>query len=635
MSRLALSPRMQVLLAIGLFAAVTAATCVVAVPQIFNGFPPYDDEGYLLLSLQGFLGGGDLYDEVFTQYGPFYYLAWGGVFGGLGLETTHDTGRIVTLVVWVGAGLLVGCAVWALTRKPILGALAQVLAFSALSGLVFEPMHPSGIVCALLGALVLVSTLVGARRSGLAMGLVGAILASLLLIKINVGVFGVAAVALTLTSTHVALGRRSPILRLGIEAAFVLAPLVLMSGLIGEPWVQRYALHVSAAALALVIVLRTLEPDRGEPPTREIRWLIAGGVGTAAAACLLIVALGTSPAGLVEGVLIEPLGLADAFALELQISDRLLAFDLLAIMIAGVYWYTRRVAGEGLSVPWRLSFSAFSIFVGVAMLLSVVGLGVPFDAEGSEASPNELVLLAFAWVPLVAVGGGERRSRAFALRLLPALAVMQALYAYPVAGTQIGFASFLLVAVAALCVDNGVRGFAGAFEIPSERRAVAALSGVAGLAIAVLVALGAVREPWAEARGAYDGGTPVGLPGAERLRLPDFQTTELRGVTAAIERDCDGFITSPGMNSFYLWTGQDPPSGLNATTWMTLFDAEQQSRVVASTQAVDRLCLVRNRFVELFWIGGAELPPGPLVTFVEERFTPIETIGPYELMRER
>lgn len=44
---------------------------------------------------------------------------------------------------------------------------------------------------------------------------------------------------------------------------------------------------------------------------------------------------------------------------------------------------------------------------------------------------------------------------------------------------------------------------------------------------------------------------------------------------------------------------------------------------------------MRNRFIELFWTHNAPLPPGPLVTFVEERFTPIETIGFYELMRER
>ena len=36
-------------------------------------FAPYDDEGYVLLSVREFLARGALHDEVCSSYGPAYY----------------------------------------------------------------------------------------------------------------------------------------------------------------------------------------------------------------------------------------------------------------------------------------------------------------------------------------------------------------------------------------------------------------------------------------------------------------------------------------------------------------------------------------------------------------------------------
>ena len=37
---------------------------------VFAQFQGYDDEGYLLITVQQFLQGSPLYDDVYTQYGP-------------------------------------------------------------------------------------------------------------------------------------------------------------------------------------------------------------------------------------------------------------------------------------------------------------------------------------------------------------------------------------------------------------------------------------------------------------------------------------------------------------------------------------------------------------------------------------
>ena len=75
---------------------------------VFAQFQNYDDEGYPLLTVQQFLRGLPLYDEVYTQYGPAYYL-WQQILHTLmGIPVTHDATRVVTVLVWLVSAVLVG-----------------------------------------------------------------------------------------------------------------------------------------------------------------------------------------------------------------------------------------------------------------------------------------------------------------------------------------------------------------------------------------------------------------------------------------------------------------------------------------------------------------------------------------------
>ena len=44
--------------------------------QLFHRFMLYDDEGYVLISLKNFSLHGSLYDQVYSQYGPAFYLIY-------------------------------------------------------------------------------------------------------------------------------------------------------------------------------------------------------------------------------------------------------------------------------------------------------------------------------------------------------------------------------------------------------------------------------------------------------------------------------------------------------------------------------------------------------------------------------
>src|SRR4029077_9963852 len=103
------------------FAAVTFVTYLIAHPRMFTGFMGYDDEGYMLTALKGFVNHGHLYDDVFTQYGPFYYEAWGGLFSLVGNPITPDGGRAGGMVAWIVSSLAIGLATMRIAGSLLLG----------------------------------------------------------------------------------------------------------------------------------------------------------------------------------------------------------------------------------------------------------------------------------------------------------------------------------------------------------------------------------------------------------------------------------------------------------------------------------------------------------------------------------
>jgi len=96
---------------------------------VFSQFQDYDDEGYLLLTVQQFLRGLPLYDQVYTQYGPAYYLWQQVLHTVIGVPLTHDATRIVTIVVWLTCAVLVGAIVWLLTKRQLHAVLGTTAAF--------------------------------------------------------------------------------------------------------------------------------------------------------------------------------------------------------------------------------------------------------------------------------------------------------------------------------------------------------------------------------------------------------------------------------------------------------------------------------------------------------------------------
>lgn len=586
-----------------------------------------EDEGYMLTTLRSFMHQGHLYDRVFSQYGPFYTEVWAGFFSLFGLSVTPDSARAITMCVWVACSLGLGLAMLRITRSVFLGIAVQLVSFAALGVLTAEPLHPGGLVCLLLVAIIAVAAFVTERPAHGLFAAIGALIAALVLTKINVGGFALISLALTCTIVYPALSRRAwP--RVAMELVFVLVPLALTASKADQSWAWQFGLHVSVAALAVVIVLRARRGEQ-QRDAGELWWVAGGFVVLAVLICATILAAGTSLGGLVEGVVTQPLHQGEAFSLPLHLPGQVWAFDAVGLAGALVYWRLARF-GTPVSPGVRRAAAVASVLIGVEMALSLAAKLLPVDPLGIAGLP--VGLLAFVWVALLPAPGGERRAD-FALLFLPLLSVLQPLHAFPVAGSQVFWGSFLLVGVAAICIANGVRSLFARVAPGRERELVFAFATVLAVALAIYGVNATVRDPLRDSRAEYDAARPLDLPGSAEVRLARAQDRAFRLITTEIDRECPAsFLTEPGMDAFYIWTELEPPTGLNATAWMTLFDNEKQQQVVDETRSIEGLCLLRNTPIAEFWSEGP-VPPGPLVENLRKSFRPIATIGTYELLR--
>lgn len=92
----------------------------------------------------------------------------------------------------------------------------------------------------------------------------------------------------------------------------------------------------------------------------------------------------------------------------------------------------------------------------------------------------------------------------------------------------------------------------------------------------------------------------------------------------------------PGLNSLYLFTRISPPTPLNTTSWMTLFDDDRQAEVRRRLALQPGpLCAVRHRGVIAFWAQGRDVSGTLLARYIDERFVTEFTVNGYEFMVER
>lgn len=594
---------------VGLLAAALAAA---GYWLLFTTFMLYDDEGYVLLSLRNFSTHGGLYDQVYTQYGPFPYVLYDALHRALPFDFTNVSGRWITLVNWLAAAGAATLLVGRVTRSVLWSSCVLALSFAYLWIMINEPIHPGGLGA----ALVAIGTWLGAeswirgriRGFGIATGLAAA---ALVLTKINVGALFALAVAVWLALESFGTPAARPV-RWALAVAIVALPLVLMRALLDAPWIRTYALLFAGSALAqLLIAPPAAAPAAGR---RAGWWFVASGAGATAVIAAIVLLRGSSLAGLVHGVFVEPQRHPGVyfFAMNWRVGSGTLAL----LSLAAAAWTAARVR----ALPaWFGETLAWTRVVAAVIFLATPLQIVPTSMAAWGMCYGVSLAWLFAW-PLHPERPGVRVAAWVAIVL-----TFQFLQGYPVAGSQINWGTFLWVALLALGLWDAA---------PRLRVRCAAWSpwlaplGAVAVATVTLVTAG---ELFRIGLSRFRSSEPLGLPGAATLRLPADVSADLRIVSENLRVHGDMLFSFPGMFSANLWSGLPAPTTANVTHWFSLLSAAQQQAIIDRLAAAPRAMLLVQRDLLDYLTRNRFSTTGPLRDWLLKQFHPVLRVDGYEV----
>ncbi len=581
---------------------------------MFSAFMFYDDEGYVLISLRNYAEHGGLYREVYTQYGPFPFVLYHLLHLG-GLPFTHVAGRLVTLAAWTGAALACAAVVWQVTRSFFTTLAVLAGTFVYLWIMVSEPTHPGGLIALLVALAAAFGYRCLARGQTEAWaGLVGVIAGALVLTKINVGGFVVLAALAWIALHHASAGIRrwAPWV---VAAGGVLVPLALMRPMLGIGWVQTYALIFAATAVAAAVT--TARAATAAAAWRTLGWAVAGGIAASVAIVGAVLFRQTSLVDVLTGVILNPLRHPAAFNLRYVWPNGSAAWALISVLL---------LAAAILAAGRAPRFVATA--VAGMRLLAAAGLGfalLTFPA----ASPDRLVfgygapcLWFFLW-PLPGAHAAHRPAFAW----LAWLWLGQFLHAFPVAGSQIAWGTFLALPIVAIGAHEAVTWLIRQYRSPSALipRPVVAVGHclIAALALGLGVRFAPLGQRYLE-------GSDLGLPGAEIMRLPSESSALFRLLAANAQAHGDLLFSEPGMYSLNLWTGLPTPTLANTTHWFSLLEADQQQKIIRALATHPNACIIRQRDHIDFLTRRSFAPAGPLHDYVTAEFEPAFSLDDFE-----
>jgi hypothetical protein len=411
----------------------------------FSQFKSYDDEGYVMRSVQSYLDGHVLYDEVYTQYGPVYFI-WKSFWHRLtGWPVSHDMVRITTLLMWIGSALLASLASFRVTKSLPLASAVYLLTFLVVGNFSNESGHPQEFCALLLAALVYSATFVTASaRNWRAFVSFGGLLALLAFTKINVGVYAGLALAGTLLSFA-----PSGWLRLAASAALLgvtaIFPLALMRAHLSDNFAQNY-IAVATCSIVAALSVTLFGIRSGSISFKPIAIAAATFFVVTGAVLLIVFTNGTSLDAFLHGILGQHLKFVSEFFHPPKFL-RPAVFLAIASCAAALGYCLCQRSLKGFAAQYR---SALNVGGNVARVLLIACVCV------AAFFGDALSLLAFAvpwlWLAMIIPASDELAvNQLFYRRFVVLLVTFEVLQGYPIAGTQLSIATFPAIAVVSLC----------------------------------------------------------------------------------------------------------------------------------------------------------------------------------------
>jgi hypothetical protein len=338
--------------------------------------------------------------------------------------------------------------------------------------------------------------------------------------------------------------------------------------------------------------------------------LLALGAVTVAAVC----SRGTNLRELWEGVLLGPLRHPGVYHFSPAWKPGAALAGAGSLLLAGIVW-----RGRAGGIAWLL----VALRLGLALGFSLACLErLPFSGHAVTMS----YLVPLAWVFAERLDLDETNGRAGVATWLGLLLVLQFLHAYPVAGSQVAWGTFLIVPLMALGLHD-----TSAWLARRGRAGTGALLAATALVLAAGVSGRLARIAWLR----YTESRPLALPGAEDVRLPEAAASATRLMVLNATAHGDVLFTLPGMFSFNQWTGLPTPTLANTTHWFSLLRPEQQEEISTVLTRSARPVLIVQRAL-LDFLADSRIPvAGVLHDYLLKNFERAFSIERFEFWVRR
>jgi hypothetical protein len=596
-------------------ALLTAGFC--SYYRMFTGISQYDDDGWLLITLRPFLHGGRLYDEVYTQYGPFYYFVHWIVYKVGGIPVTHDSERMVAVVLWLLAAILWARVAHLLTGSLLWSGFGFLLSLKLLGFFHWSAGHPEEICIVLLAAVgILVCGFQPGtgRRMSIALG---ALVAALILTKVNIGLFAGMALGVLFIKLGSSLpGRR--VFEIAIGAAACLMPVALMFPIWQYDWVRAYG-FAATVAIGAAILINT----RTEPLKAITGQFIATCVASMFVCCALILApfllTGTTLGAILDLTVLVHVGKARSWFVPALRGNLSIAAGIGSVSMLFLFFLQGR---RGLRVLGSPFFARWSIF-GLKFMVGLTGMF-------GLVRPTRMIFnicIPFAWLLLVGLPEGtDRRVRIGRIGLC-FIVVFTYLYAFPVGGSQVDFACVPAAILALVLFRDAmleIAGYMGSLRVPLW----------IGMACAVLLLTALFGREISGARRTYFEGVPLAMPGADRVRVDREVAARYRWIVSHLG-SCERVYSMPGQFSLNFWSHRESPTPLNLEVWFSMFTPTQQQNIINDFQKYPDMCVVSSPWLVDFWNRGQDLSQSPLAVYIQREFVPIAESDQDSVLKRR